>query len=594
MIKQAQKKRKKNLGIKAKQLRKVPTHIMGLDEILNGGLPEGRTTLVSGGPGAGKSILGLEFLYRGAAAGYPGILVTFEEGAKAMHKNALTLGFDLAPLEKAGTVFLMDGYVNPELVLSGDFNLKGLFAVIEGKAKVMGARRVVFDAVDVLLRLFDDPVRERNELYALHDWLTNREMTALITVKASKDGSISRRYEFLDFMADCVIELDQRVLEQITTRRVRVVKYRGSGFFHNEYPFVIAENGINIIPLSTISLRHQALGAKLSSGDARLDSILGGGYRRASATLISGTSGTGKTTVACTFVQAACARGERTLYINFEESPEAMVSGMLSPGIDLRPALKSGRLRIMATMPEAMGAEEHLLHALKAIEVFEPNHVVVDALSSCKRIGTEQAAFDYLMRLTNACKEQGITTIFTNQTQGFQEAHEISGIGISSVIDTVIFLRYIDIGGEINRMLLVMKSRGAKHSNQYREFGITDRGLEISDVYVGEGGVLTGAARQEQEAKEKHARLLRQQEVKLKEQELIQKRASLKAQTANLNAEIKAAEAELAWLCLQAELEQKGRDTRGMMRGEDADSERLVPAAASGKRRRGGSQGGAK
>lgn len=594
MIKQAQKKRKKDLGIKARQLRKVPTRIMGLDEILNGGLPEGRTTLVSGGPGSGKSILGLEFLYRGAAAGHPGILVTFEERAKAMRQNALTLGFDLAPLEKAGTVFLMDGYVNPELVLSGDFNLKGLFAVIEGKAKVMGARRVVFDAVDVLLRLFDDPVRERNELYALHDWLTGREMTALITVKASKDGSISRRYEFLDFMADCVIELDQRVLEQVTTRRVRVVKYRGSGFSRNEYPFVIAENGINIIPLSTISLRHQALGAKLSSGDARLDSILDGGYRRASATLISGTSGTGKTTVACTFVKAACARDERTLYINFEESPEAMVSGMLSPGIDLRPALKSGRLRIMATMPEGMGAEEHLLGALKAIEVFEPNHVVVDAISSCKRIGTEQAAFEYLMRLTNTCKEKGITTIFTNQTQGFQEAHEISGVGISSVIDTVIFLRYIDIGGEINRMLLVLKSRGAKHSNQYREFGITDHGLEISDVYVGEGGVLTGAARQEQEAQETHSRLLKQQEVKLKEQEIIQKRASLKAQTANLNAEIKAAEAELAWLCMQAELAEKGRDTRGAMRGEDTDSERLVPAAASSKRRRGRPQGGAK
>jgi circadian clock protein KaiC len=267
---------------------------------------------------------------------------------------------------------------------------------------------------------------------------------------------------------------------------------------------------------------------------------------------------------------------------------------MLSPGIDLRPALKAGTLRMMATMPETIGAEEHLLRAIQAIEAFGPNHVVVDAISSCKRIGTKQAAFEYLMRLTNTCKERGITTIFTNQTEGFQEAHEISGIGISSVIDTVIFLRYIDVGGEINRILLVMKSRGTKHSNQYREFRITGHGLEMADVYVGEGGVLTGVARQEQEAKEKLARLLKERELELKEQEIIQKRAALQAQTVNLNAEIKAAEAELAWLRLKSEVGQKGRDTRGTMRGEDADSERLVSPATRGKRRHPRSKGGAK
>jgi len=594
MSKQTQRKRKKDAGVKASELRKAATRITGLDEVLNGGLPEGRTTLVSGGPGSGKSVLGLEFLYRGAVDGDPGIFVTFEERAKAVRQNALTLGFDLAHLEKAGTLFLMDGHVNPELVLSGDFNLKGLFGVIEGKVKAMGARRIVFDAVDVLLRLFDDPVRERNELYALHDWLTDRQMTALITVKTSKNNNISSRYEFLDFMADCVIELDQRVLEQTTTRRIRVVKYRGSDFFRNEYPFVIAENGIKIIPLSTISLKHQALGPKLSSGHPRLDYILDGGYRRSSATLISGTSGTGKTTVACTFVQAACARGERTLYINFEESPDAMVSGMLSPGIDLRPALKAGTLRIMATMPEIVGAEEHLLQAIQAMDAFEPSHVVVDAISACKRIGTEQASFEYLMRLTNTCKERGITTIFTNQTEGFQETHEISGTGISSVIDTVIFLRYIDIGGELNRMLLVMKSRGSKHSNQYREFQITDHGIEITDVFVGKGGVLTGTARQEQEAKEKFALALEQREFELKEKEIIQKRAALQAHTANLNAEIEAAEAELAWLRLKSEIAQKDRDIRGNMRGEETDSKRLGRAATPGKHRTGGPKGGAK
>jgi circadian clock protein KaiC len=555
-------------------LSKMATDIAGLDEILEGGLPKGRTTLVSGGPGTGKTVLGLEFLYRGAVAGEPGILVAFEERADAVRQNAASLGWDLAPLEQAGQLFLMEARLDPQVVLSGSFDLQGLLAIIGGQATTMGARRIVIDALDVLLRIFDDPARERNQIYALHDWLMDRQMTAILTVKTSPGGEAAPRYEFLDFMADCVIYLDQRVTGQVSTRRLRVIKYRGSGFGRNEYPYVITGEGISLLPISTAGLGHEPLGPKVSSGHPRLDSIMDGGYRRASCALIAGTSGTGKTTLACTFARAACERGEKVLYINFEESEGAMVSAMLSPAIDLRPALQAGTLQVMTAMPEAMGAEEHLVRAFKALEVFQPQHVVVDAISSCKRMGTEQVAFEYVVRLVNACKERGITCILINQAAGFKEEQEISGIGISSLVDTVIFLRYIDVGGEINRMLLVMKSRGSKHSNQYREFLITDQGIDVADVYVGEGGVLTGVARQEQEAREAAERQRRQQMLQQKEAQITRRRAALEAQVAAMQAEIEAAEAELEALQLEEEVAQRSREVRAEMRGEDADSDR--------------------
>ena len=579
---------------KETEIRKVATQIAGMDEVLNGGLPAGQTTLISGGPGTGKSVLGLEFLYRGAAAGEPGIFVTFEERASAVRQNALALGWDLAPLEQAGKLFLMEAHVDPQAVLSGDFNLKGLIAIINGKATAMRASRIVIDALDVLLRLFDDAARERNELYVLHDWLIDHDMTAVLTVKTSKDGDSSGRYEFLDFMANCVICLDQRVTEQIATRRLRVLKYRGSGFGRNEYPFCITGEGINIIPISSAGLNHKALGPKVSSGHPQLDTVLDGGYRRGSCILISGTTGTGKTTLASTFVRSACERGEKVIYINFEESQAAMVSGMLSPGIDLRPAVQAGTLRFLTAMPEAMGVEEHLIRVFKAIDSFQADHVIVDAISACDRMGTKGAAYDYLMRLVNVCKEKGITAIFTNQTTGFREESEISGIGISSIVDAVIFIRYIEIGGEINRMLLVMKSRGSKHSNQYREFLITDHGIDIADVYVGEGGVLTGASRQEQEAREEAQHRRKLQEIEHKEREVIQKRAALQAQMETLKAELEGAEAQLEALRLDEKIWENGRTKRGEMRGEDADSTRLRTPPPQRKRRGAKRPGGAR
>jgi circadian clock protein KaiC len=462
-----------------KEIPKVPTGIAGLDEVLRGGLPAGRMTLLSGGAGSGKSLIGLQSLLHSAGAGEPGILVLFEERAGAVRQNARSLGWDLAALERKNMLYLMDARLNPELVVSGDFSIKGLLAMLDHQIKVMGARRIVIDAVDTLLQLYDSPLRERHELYALHEWLLNRGLTTIMTVKTIQREESPSRYAFLDFMADCVIHVDQRVTVQVATRRLRVVKYRGSGYGRNEYPFIIGENGINVIPITSNVLQHRPPGPKVSSGQARLDDVLGGGYKRGTSILIVGTAGAGKTTLACSFAQAACLRGERVLYLNFEESPESMVSHMLSPGLVLRPLIKNGRLAVQSYLPEAMGVEEHLFLALNALDEIQPQHIVVDAISACKRMGSEHAAFEYLMRVLNTCKERGITCFYLNQASGLDIVAEISGIGISSIIDTVVLLRQLPIGDTITRQLIVMKSRGSKHSEQFHEYRITDQGIDL-------------------------------------------------------------------------------------------------------------------
>ena len=461
-----------------KELPKVSTGIAGLDLVLGGGLPAGRVTLLSGGPGSGKSMIGLQCLLHGADAGQPGILVMFEERAAAVRQNASSRGWDLARLEKKNKLYLMDARLDPESVISGEFSIKGLLAILDQRIKAMRAKLILIDAADALLHLYDSPMRERRELYALHEWLLDRGLTAIMTVKTVPQEEAPSRYAFMDFMADCVIHVDQRVTAQITTRRLRVIKYRGSGYGRNEYPFIIDENGINIIPITSNVLQHRPPGPKVSSGQAWLDDVLAGGYKCGTSILIAGTAGAGKTTLACVFTRAACLRGERVLYLNFEESAESMVSNMLSPGLALQPLIKSGTLVVRSYLPEAMGVEEHLFHALKDLDEFQPQHVVVDAISACERMGSDQAAFEYLMRILNACKERGITCIYINQTAGLDIVAEISGIGISSVIDTIVLLRHLPIGGAIVRQLIVMKSRGSKHSEQFHEFRITDRGVD--------------------------------------------------------------------------------------------------------------------
>lgn len=471
------------MQVKRRSIPKVPTQIAGLDEILEGGLPQGRTTLACGGPGSGKTVLGLEFLCRGAMAGEPGVFVTLEESADAVRMNALAMGWDLASLEKAGKLAVIEARLTGDEVLSGDFDADGLLAIVGGLLKKIRARRVVMDALDVLLRAYHDVQRERSELSRLHDWLVKRGMTSILSVKSYRDGENSSQYEFLDFMADCVIRLDHRVTGQVATRRLRVIKYRGSGFGTNEYPYVIGGHGIVLFPLTKAELTHQPLGSKVSSGLKGLDRMLDGGFRRASCILVSGNSGTGKTTVVSTFARAACRRGERVLCLNFEESKEALVSGMLSVGIDLRPPIRAGKLLVQTALPESMGSDGHLIRAMDAIDSFKPHHLILDAVSACLRMGSEQAAFDFMMRLISIVKERGITSLMTNQISGLSTDDEaLSGIGFSSIVDAVVQLRFVETAEAVHRQILVVKSRGSAHSNRRQSFVITDRGIEFVEA----------------------------------------------------------------------------------------------------------------
>lgn len=458
---------------------KIPVGIRGLDEVLNGGVPKGAMTLICGGPGTGKTMLGMEFLVRGAMAGHPGIMVTFEETEVALKDYAAGLGWDLAEFESKGLLTVVSARIHPEALHSGDFDLRGVIGILQQKAASMKAERVVVDAPDAFLRLLGDSSKEQAELHLMQERLREAGMTALMTVKSGTGQALSSNYDFLDYMADCVIHLDQRVQEQVSTRRLRVTKYRGSTYGRNEYPYSITNQGTWIIPVTQASLRHAGLGESLSSGVDQLDEILGGGYRRNACTLLTGNSGTGKTTFACAFALSMVSLGERVLYLDFEESWDALVSCMLSTGLDMRPAKDSGKLKFVSKMPESQGIEEHLIQAFRAFEDFEPQHLIIDAISACRRMGSEQAAFDYLIRIIDHCKQRSITTLLTNLTSVMAPGREITGIDLSSVIDTVIVLRNVEKQGRYVRDLGVLKSRGRAHSNHIHEFRITDNGFEI-------------------------------------------------------------------------------------------------------------------
>ncbi len=461
---------------------KAPTGILGLDDILLGGVPEGCLTLLSGGPGTGKTVFALEFLVRGALAGRPGVFLTFEEREESLRRYASNFGWNVGMLEAQNRLSLIAARFDPDAILSGEFDLGSVLAILRHKTETLGARQVVIDAPDVFLRLMDNPARERAALYKLNDWLRDHRMTALTTVKETSHRVHGAYDEFLDYMADCVIQLDQRVNEQVTTRRLRVAKYRGAVYGRNEYPFGVTDTGIRVIPITQTNLRHSALGPAVSSGVPGLDALIDGGYRRGSCTLISGTSGAGKTTFACSFVRSTAESGEKLLYLDFEESWEAIVSCMVSPGIDLRPAQASNLLRFLSTMPESQGVEEHLIQAFRVIEEFQPAFLVVDAISACRRMGSRHAAFDYLLRLIDHCKVRGITSLLTNLTTNRGDALEVTGIDLSSVIDTVIVLRNVESQGCFRRELAILKSRGRSHSNKVHEFAITDEGVRILGV----------------------------------------------------------------------------------------------------------------
>jgi len=492
------------------QLAKIETGISGLDEILEGGLPLGRTTVISGGSGSGKTLLGMEFLFRHALKGTPGIFVGFEEPSSQIRENVATLGWDLSDLEDQKRLVFLDSQISPEMTFNDEFTLTGLLASLSGICGKIDAKLVVLDSLEVALRMFENPLKVRNELHRLNNWLRSSGLTSLMTVRHSSPGTgTSKINDYFVSMSDCYIEMDAQTYQQVSTRRLRVVKYRGSGFGRNEYPYVITHDGLRCAPISKVSLEHQPLGEFLSSGVDRLDGILGGGYRRGSCVLIAGQPGTGKTILINTFTDSICDRGEKVLYIGFEESESSVVENLRGVGVDLKRHREKDHLRFLTCYPESMGAEEHFINAQNAIDSFRPNHVLVDAISACERMGGRQQAYEYLMRLLNHCKRKGISILMTNQLGSSEGKLEISGIGISSMIDTVLFLAYKDEPGETNRVFQVLKTRGSGHSRHRHEF-----------VIMGSDDVLTGTRRRLQEFQDQERIKQMQIDIESKELEL--------------------------------------------------------------------------
>ena len=555
---------------KNRSLPKAATGIQGLDEITGGGLPRGRPTLVCGGAGCGKTLLAIEFLVRGATEfGEPGVFLAFEETAEELAQNFCSLGFDLEDLAEQNKLLVDFVHVErSEIEETGEYDLEGLFIRLGHAIDSVGARRVVLDSLETLFGGLSSAAILRSELRRLFRWLKDKGVTAIITGERG-DGTLTR-HGLEEYVSDCVIVLDHRVTEQRSTRRLRIVKYRGTIHGTNEYPFLIDENGISVLPITSLGLRHEASDERISTGVPRLDAMLGGqGVYRGSSVLISGTAGAGKTSLAAHFADATCRRGERCLYFAFEESESQLVRNMRSIGLDLAPWSKKGLLRFHATRPSAYGLETHLATLHKLVNEFQPRVVVVDPITTFLGAGTSVEAESMLMRLIDFLKSQRITALFTSLTHG-GNGLEGSQAAISSLIDTWLLLRDIELRGERNRGLYVLKSRGMAHSNQVREFLLTDHGVELKDVYVGPEGVLTGSMRLAQEAREQAATLNRQQEIERRQRDLERKRHALGAQIAAQRAQFEAEQDELKRLIAQEQAVtdrlREGREEMGRSR----------------------------
>lgn len=526
-------------------VRKAPTGIPGVDAITRGGLPEARTTLILGGPGAGKTVLALEALVNAARLGHePGIFVAFEESSRQIIANAATFGWDLPSLERE-KLFFLDARVSPMTVQSGDFDISLMLAGLEAKAKEMGAKRIVLDGLDVLLTLLDDPVRERQEIYRLHDWLKKSGLTAVITGKSNDaDRRGADRYSFMQFMVDAVILLHHRMVNRVSLRGLRVAKYRGSGFDEGEFPMVISPTGIQVATFGPAILSHDVSTERVSTGIARLDNMLGGGYYRGSSVLVSGAPGVAKTTLAAAFARASCQRGERVLFVSFDEAAPQLVRNLQSVDIDLAPFVESGLLQVHAVRSESRSAEEHFIELQRLMLELEPLGLVLDPISALGKTGGEVAAVHASLRLLDFARARGITTVSTSLLSQAAEV-EATSMEISTIADTWIHLAYAIHGGERNRTLTVVKSRGMRHSNQVRELILSDDGVTLADVYTAGGEVLVGTARWEYERatreRVERERLEREHRRRVAEQNV----ARLEAQLASVRAELEAQQAEM-------------------------------------------------
>lgn len=526
------------------RLEKAPTGITGFDEITQGGVPKGRPTLICGSAGCGKSLFATEFLVRGAMQyNEPGVLMTFEETADDIKKNVSSLGFDINDLVARKKLIIDHVRVErSEIEENGEYDLEGLFIRLGHAIDSIGAKRVMLDTIETLFSGLSNQAILRSELRRLFGWLKDRGMTTLITGERG-DGALTRQ-GLEEYVSDCVILLDHRVLGQISTRRLRVVKYRGSTHGTNEYPFLIDERGISVLPITSSGMDYGVSDERVSTGIPELDEMLGGeGFYRGSTVLLSGTAGTGKSSLSAQFARETCRRGERCMYFSFEESPAQILRNMKSIGIDLAPYVRKGLLAFHSTRPTVHGLEVHLVRMHKMIEDFKPAAIVVDPVSNLETAGTLGDSSSMLIRLIDFLRKKNITAFLVTLTSG-GGAKETTDEGMSSIVDTWLLLRDIELGGERNRAMYVLKSRGMAHSNQVREFLITSKGLRLVPAYLGNEGVLTGTARLNQEAKAAEERQRALDEMQRQKMAYEHRHKALEAQVLSLQAEMAANQQE--------------------------------------------------
>ncbi|HSB67822.1 MAG TPA: circadian clock protein KaiC [Candidatus Methylomirabilis sp.] len=519
-------------------LLKCPTGIQGLDEITEGGLPRGRPTLVCGAAGSGKTLLGMEFLVRGITEFHePGVFMAFEETAEELSANVASLGFHVPRLLRTGKLAIDHVRVErSEIDETGEYDLEGLFVRLGAAIDSIGAKRVVLDTIEALFAGLANEGILRAELRRLFRWLKDRKVTTLITGEQG-DGHLTR-HGLEEYVSDCVIVLDHRVTNQVATRRLRIVKYRGSKHGTNENPTLIDEHGLSVLPISSLGLTYPVSKERISTGIPRLDAMLGGkGYYRGSSILISGTAGTGKTSLATAFIDRVCRQGGKALYCSFEESPDQIVRNMRSIGYELDKWRQAGRLQFHAVRPSLYGLELHLASLHKLVHDFRPIAMVLDPITNMLSIGESAEVKAMLTRVIDFLKNRGITCVFTSLTGGGHNLEQ-SEVGISSLMDTWLQVRVLEANGERNRLLYLLKSRGMAHSNQMREFLLTDEGIRLRDVYLGAGTVLTGSARLVQEAQDQAGLLVEQHAAEQRERDLAQEQAALEAQAAALLARV--------------------------------------------------------
>lgn len=563
---------------------KTPSGIIGFDQITGGGLPHGRTTLLMGGPGSGKTIFALQFLVHGAqACAEPGIFVAFEETPKRLVANFEGLGWNLTKLRRK-KLFFLDAQPTPDLVNAGDFDLIGMLAMLDAKIKEMGARRLVFDALDIVIALLPDTATKKREIYRLHEWLLARELTGLITAKAGGDEVTSLGqppFGFMQFMVDCSVILNHRIELGISQRNLRVQKYRGSMFDENESPFVIGKTGFDVA-ISRMLGRVDAkvTNERVTTGVKRLDTMLGGGYFRGASVLITGFPGTAKTTLSGAFAEAACERGERTMFVGFDSDGTEVIRNLSSVGIRLGRFLKSGLLRMISART-ITGSAETLLVRIKALaKDHRARCLVIDPVSTLSKAGNELTAHAVAERLIDWSKTEGITLVCTSLIDEMPGTMQSGAkLGISTLADTWIHLNYLVQAGERNRGLSIIKSRGTSHSNQVRELILSDAGVTLTDIYTAGGEVLMGTLRWERERADRVASEVAAVAGKLKRVSLDAEEAVLKVRATSLQTELVAKKVEKTLLARttqsRAEELSHGRTRMRELRGGDAADQRL-------------------